>query len=134
MEQLIQLIYVSSAENSFSEQELNDLLKAAREANQKNNITGLLLHKDGNFMQVIEGEKSAIKQLFTNIFRDERHARVTLVLKEDIEQREFADWSMGFKNVSTDEVEGFSDFLSSSTATELMAGKAKAVLLSFKYG
>ncbi len=133
MEQLIQLIYVSSTENKFNEQQLNDLLTVAREANKKNNITGLLLYKDGDFMQVIEGEKSAIKQLFTNISRDESHTRVTLVLKEDIKQREFADWSMGFKDVSTGEPDGFSDFLSSSTSMKLMPGKAKAVLLSFKY-
>lgn len=133
MEKLTQLIYVSSAKEEFSEQALNDLLVVARDANKKNNITGLLLYKDGDFMQVIEGEKSAIKQLFTNISRDERHSRVTLVLKEDIEQREFADWSMGFKNLTSVNVEGFSDYLTSSTTTKLSPGKAKAVLLSFKY-
>ena len=77
MEQLTQLIYVSSAKKLLCEEELNDMLTQARKANKKHHITGLLLYQDGNFMQVIEGEAGKIEQLFTNISEDYRHSAIT---------------------------------------------------------
>ncbi len=47
MDKLTQLIYVSSAVELFTDQQLNDLLILARDANKKHHITGLLLYKDG---------------------------------------------------------------------------------------
>jgi len=133
MAQLTQLIYVSSAVTLFSEQTLNEMLILARNANRRHQITGLLLYKDGNFMQVIEGNKNDIEQLYNNICRDRRHTGIILLVKEAIEQREFFDWSMGFKNLSSSEVDGFSNFLSTTATDKLLPGNAKTVLLSFKH-
>tara|TARA_R110002094_G_scaffold218494_1_gene190090 strand:+ start:185 stop:589 length:405 start_codon:yes stop_codon:yes gene_type:complete len=132
MTQLTQLIYVSSAKELLGEQELNNMLALARKANKSHQITGLLLYKEGNFMQVIEGNKNDIEQLFANITKDDRHTGIILLLKETITQREFPNWSMAFKKLSPTAPEGFSDFLSSTANDTLIPGNAKAVLLSFK--
>ncbi|WP_077285745.1 BLUF domain-containing protein [Cognaticolwellia aestuarii] len=132
MEQLTQLIYVSSAKKLLCEEELNDMLTQARKANKKHHITGLLLYQDGNFMQVIEGEAEKIEQLFTNISEDYRHSGIILLLKQAITRREFPDWSMAFKKLSPTTPTGFSDFLSSKRNNGLQPGNAKIVLLSFK--
>ncbi|MGJ8652290.1 MAG: BLUF domain-containing protein [Opitutaceae bacterium] len=132
MEQLIHLIYVSSAKKPFTEQELKDLLLVARKANKEHEITGLLLYKDGNFMQVIEGERADIEQLTHNIEHDQTHTGMIVLLKESIQQRDFSDWTMGFQNLSSEKIEGFSDFLSTSTEDSLLPGKAKKLLMSFK--
>ena len=132
MKQLTQLIYVSSAKKLLCETELNDMLALARQANSKHHITGLLLYKEGNFMQVIEGESKKIEQLFVNITNDVRHTGIILLAKEAITQREFPNWSMAFKKLSQTTPIGFSNFFSSSATNTIQPGNAKAVLLSFK--
>ena len=132
MDQLIQLIYVSSAVELFTQQQLNNLLTLARDENKKHEITGLLLYKDGDFMQVIEGKETDIDQLFDNLIRDKTHSGVIRLLKEPIEQRNFSNWSMGFKNLSLEYIDGFTNFLSATPEDTLLPGKAKVMLLSFK--
>ena len=53
---MICLIYASSATKAMSQDELKALLAKARTNNQRDNITGMLLYNDGNFLQVLEGE------------------------------------------------------------------------------
>ena len=55
------------------------------------------------FFQYIEGEKSAIEQLFGNIQRDGRNRDVTLKSKGVIEQRLFQDWQMLMVNINNPE-------------------------------
>ena len=51
------LIYVSSAIKLMHDDELLLLLEKARENNSRLGITGMLLYKEGNFMQMLEGGK-----------------------------------------------------------------------------
>ena len=60
----------------------------------------MLLYKDGNFMQALEGPDDAVRALFATIRSDERHRGVILLLEQQIEQRSFSDWTMGFQNLS----------------------------------
>jgi hypothetical protein len=53
---MIYLVYVSSAVKPFLSSELVDLLSKSHVYNTEVGITGMLLYKDGNFMQTIEGE------------------------------------------------------------------------------
>ena len=53
-----QLVYVSAATHAFTKSELLELLNKARANNQRLGITGLLLFKDGDFIQLLEGDKS----------------------------------------------------------------------------
>ncbi|MBP6341750.1 MAG: BLUF domain-containing protein [Moraxella sp.] len=55
------------------------------------------------FFQYIEGEKSAIEQLFGNIQHDGRNRDVTLKSKGVIEQRLFQDWQMLMVNINNPE-------------------------------
>jgi hypothetical protein len=48
---MFSLTYVSSAVHPFSPRELRDLLEECNDNNRARGITGLLLCKDGNFMQ-----------------------------------------------------------------------------------
>jgi hypothetical protein len=54
------LVYVSAAVTWFSEAELRALLTGARFRNENADITGMLLYKDGNFMQALEGSEAAV--------------------------------------------------------------------------
>jgi hypothetical protein len=96
------IIYLSSGIKIFSDEEINDLLKVSRNNNEKNGITGLLLYSDGNFMQILEGEKEAIENTYKKIANDIRHRNIILVVNEPIKKRNFKDWKMGFSIVDND--------------------------------
>ena len=70
---MFQLIYASHAKHAFDETELVSLLKASRTKNLKLNITGMLLYKDGIFMQLLEGDETEVRKLFSTIKHDNRH-------------------------------------------------------------
>lgn len=61
----------------FSEGEPVSLLQQSRENNLRLGITGLLLYKDLDFTQVIEGEDSTVQKLSSRIERDPRHRAYT---------------------------------------------------------
>ncbi|MCR9278019.1 MAG: BLUF domain-containing protein [Pseudomonadaceae bacterium] len=96
---LTRVIYLSSATTPFSKQDLRDLLELCRTRNAPKNITGLLLYRDGNFMQIIEGPENEVSALYQRIEVDRRHSTVIRVIKEDISERYFENWSMGFKDL-----------------------------------
>ncbi len=93
---MYRIIYLSSAVKEFSEEEISLLLIHSRKHNAEHHITGVLLYIEGDFLQVIEGEKIIIKQLFEKIKVDPRHKGVICVFDGAIKERNFKDWSMGF--------------------------------------
>jgi hypothetical protein len=132
------LIYVSSAVRLLSEQALSELLEKSRKHNAALGITGLLLYKDGNFMQMIEGPKEAVLELLGRIEKDQRHRGVIVLFSEDQPKREFEDWSMGFKRLELDtplEVPGYSNFMDLPLTSEEFVrnpSKTMSMLLHFK--
>ena len=111
---LMTLIYVSSATRSFSRADIKDILQHSRQANAEKDITGLLLFKDGNFMQVLEGDAATVDELQEKITQDPRHHDIITLLRKPIAQRSFADWKMGFKDLNdltSAEKAGHSDYL-----------------------
>jgi hypothetical protein len=90
----IQLMYHSHAAEEFSTDDLLKLLFDARIYNHSHQISGLLLHSKGEFLQVLEGEPEYVDELFEKISRDHRHERVTLFQRKEITQREFAQWGL----------------------------------------
>jgi hypothetical protein len=131
-------IYASAAVRLFSTSELTALLEKSRRNNTSLGLSGMLLYKDGNFMQVLEGEESAVRQLMTKIKGDPRHKGVIELLQGESEERQFPDWSMGFRDLSTTAVhgtEGYSEFLNTQlTGAEFLTEptRAQRLLLTFK--
>lgn len=60
---MFRLIYVSSATAPFTEQQLEELLQESRRNNLSADITGMLLYREGKFMQTLEGPEVAVKKL-----------------------------------------------------------------------
>ena len=61
---MLSIVYVSSATRLFAAEDLVALLQAARDYNARIGITGMLLYKAGNFLQVIEGDAAAVNALY----------------------------------------------------------------------
>ena len=111
---MFSLVYVSSATRPFSTPEMIELLEKSRRNNAKLGVTGMLLYKDGNIMQVLEGEESVVRGLAARIGRDPRHRGVMELVQGPQEGRHFADWSMGFRDLRSAEAAacpGYSPFL-----------------------
>lgn len=109
---LHQLIYVSAAQISFTEDELIELLQQCRDKNSDHNISGMLLYAKGNFMQVLEGDKTALEETYDRIAQDNRHHNLVLIEFEPIAERAFAEWSMAFHHFHQNQLPvGYSDFL-----------------------
>ncbi|MAT99488.1 MAG: hypothetical protein CL608_20290 [Anaerolineaceae bacterium] len=135
---MLSIVYASSAVRLFTRSELVDLLEVSHTANNTHGITGMLLYRGGNFIQVIEGENEEVLQLYENIKADPRHKDVTLLTQDPITTRQFPDWSMGFRNLdkmTEEELAGYSDFLDNDFSPAFFKDKptrAYILLLSFK--
>lgn len=105
MGQIHYLTYVSrmTLKAGVTPRTLSDIMTVAQRENLAHQITGFLCFGNGYFFQYIEGEKSAIEQLFGNIQRDGRNRDVTLKSKGVIEQRLFQDWQMLMVNINNPE-------------------------------
>lgn len=138
-QQLFSTVYVSSASGGgLSDADLADILRVSRANNQRDGITGMLLYKDGNIMQLLEGPKARIDALLGKIRRDHRHHGVQVLLDDQIAQRQFDQWAMAFRKFETDDpqdLEGRSDFLDRAVAEEAFRsnpGRAFKLLLLFR--
>jgi Sensors of blue-light using FAD. len=88
------LIYVGSASKPFSQLELDDLVTKARQNNIRLGITGMLIYKDGNFIQLLEGEEDVVKKLYETIRTDTRLNETTVINESEVAERQFSDWVM----------------------------------------
>jgi len=127
---LISLIYLSAATVPFLKQDLLELLTLSRANNSKLGITGMLLFKDGNFLQTLEGEQKKVL--------DRRHQNLVALWQGPCTERAFPDWSMGFhdlRSADAAQTPGFNSFLDTSLTSVDFAtdpGRAKKLLLLFK--
>ncbi len=92
---LVRLMYASRAVPALAPEELLAILRKCRTDNPSLGVTGVLCHSEGIFLQVLEGGRSAVNQLYNRIARDPRHTQVELLVYEEIAERRFAGWSMG---------------------------------------
>lgn len=115
-----------------------ELLTKSRENNSKAGLTGMLLYKDGNFMQVLEGEEATVRALYEKVHRDPRHRGVITLLQGHVEERQFPDWSMGFQDLNSPEViatSGYNEFLNTPLTDEQFVvdpTRCQRLLLTFK--
>lgn len=108
---LISLVYVSFETHPMTDTDLKDILQVARATNNTLGITGMLLYRDGFFIQALEGDEAQVVPLFEKIATDARHRNVLMVYKNAIVARNFGDWLMGFNKISDDDVRGLAGFI-----------------------
>jgi len=129
---LHQIIYVSSANAELTEGALLEILASSQTRNANRDITGLLLHADGNIIQVMEGPEHEVKPLYDKVATDTRHSGVTLISSRAIHRRDFSDYKMGFKRadvaVFNEQLPGFTDVVEKcAVSEEQLAGLSRLV-------
>jgi hypothetical protein len=99
-EDLTHLIYSSSAAERFDQRALKGMLEICRRNNEPRGITGLLLYRDGQFLQYLEGTRAAVAATYAHIKLDRRHSSARIVRAGALEGRVFPQWLMGYKNLA----------------------------------
>lgn len=93
------IAYFSTATAAMTEDDFAFLEQECAEHDSQVGITGMLLHKNGDFLQVIEGSNSVIRDMYARISADPRHTNIRKISDRTIPNREFDGDTMGFKNL-----------------------------------
>jgi diguanylate cyclase (GGDEF)-like protein len=130
------LIYVSTAVGPMSGDDLIRLLRQARTRNERLQLTGMLLYKNGRFMEVLEGTETNVRKAFADIEQDGRHKNLDVLRSERIALRNFPSWTMSFEEGDASSVPAFSGFLRQHGAPDYFdegSVEAHAMLMAFKH-
>jgi len=92
---LVRCMYASRATAPLSPAQVASILAQSRHNNPPRGITGILCFTDDIFIQVLEGGRDEVCELFATIVRDDRHTGLRILTYEEIPERRFGHWSMG---------------------------------------
>lgn len=132
------LVYVSTATQLLTQDDLDDILATAHRHNGELGVTGALLYIDGNIMQVLEGEEQTVRDLYTRIAVDPRHHGLITIWEGDRPERQFPSWTMAYRNLDLDDdkLSGYSEFLNTRRTDNQDFGPSPSVcqrlLMSFR--
>ena len=88
------LVYMSSPTHEMGEGEAQDLLRRAKINNDRDGITGILIHDRRRYLQYLEGEEARVETTFARIAMDPRHRAIIRLHGGTITRRQFPGWAM----------------------------------------
>ncbi len=91
-----QLIYRSKAQPDITIEQIKEIIDKAISFNNEAGISGCLVHDRGYFLQLLEGEKESVDQLYKKIKKDVRHTKAEILSTGHTKNRLFGSWEMGF--------------------------------------
>lgn len=97
---MLRIAYTSQATFDFTDGDLITLLMNSRANNKRDRLTGILLHSEGQFLQVLEGDEEDVETKFDRISKDPRHRRIAMILREEADTRQFGKWTMGYTSLT----------------------------------
>ncbi|MBP7610259.1 MAG: BLUF domain-containing protein [Steroidobacteraceae bacterium] len=97
---LVRLLYASRAATPLIASVQDSIMEQSRAHNPEMGITGVLCFSDDLFIQVLEGGRDAVCELYNTIVRDDRHQNVRILSFEEIRERRFGSWTMGQVNLA----------------------------------
>ena len=103
------IAYLSDQSHIMKDADLENLLKKSRKKNGLADITGILIHIEGRFLQYIEGPEKKLNDLYALILKDPRHTNLVLIGEGLIEKRGFASWNMAYRKLNKDALNSFTD-------------------------
>jgi hypothetical protein len=96
---LVRCLYASRPASGLRPADLHQILNQSRKNNPPLGITGLLCVSENLFIQVLEGGRDEVCDLYNAIVGDPRHTQARLLMYEEIPHREFGNWTMGQVNI-----------------------------------
>jgi hypothetical protein len=122
------IVYTSTQTRPITDGELAQILAVGREKNTALGVTGILAHKGGNCLGILEGDDEVVQSRFEQVRIDPRHTDVRVLLDEQIQHRSFPDWSMAFQPLDPllQHVPGFSDLFTGGRPLDAAGGLSRA--------
>lgn len=93
---LVNMIYVSRTDPTFNPDDIAQILESSARNNARKGITGILAFNSSVFLQCLEGSRSAVNAAYHAILNDKRHHSPVLLAYDQIHQRRFPQWAMGY--------------------------------------
>lgn len=90
----------------FSFEEVENILRVSQEKNAQAAITGALVYDNFTFLQWLEGDPIAIREVFERLSDDPRHTDIKLIAVRKLSDRLFPDWSMTAAVTNDQELRG----------------------------
>ena len=128
---LISLTYMSRPTAHLDEAALEDLLAYARRRNHASGVSGVLLYSGKSFLQTIEGPAEAIEETYKRIRQDPRHFDISELWREEIDERLFGEWTMGYRSSREDELQGFVPLTAHASGVRGLKGRPGSRCLAF---
>ena len=128
-------IYASSATVRLPQHDILELLKRARLKNQAQGLTGMLLYRDGTYLQYLEGQRADLDRLMKCLREDSRHEAIRILREGTVPGRLFPDWSMAYKNLAglrSSQVPGYSERLQAKYRDERTEDAAQSLIDMFQ--
>jgi len=127
---LVELLYCSiSVAPKMTNVDIDQLLASARRRNLAENVTGMLIYHQGEFVQILEGSKNSVESLYEQfIDADPRHTRINKEQQNPISHRRFNEWSMGFLGAA--EIESLMPSSAIGILMDRLSDEAKSTSLS----
>jgi hypothetical protein len=97
---LVRLLYASRPVVPLKPEIIDGILEQSRWHNVPHGITGMLCFNDDYFIQVLEGSRKNVSEVYNRIAADPRHSEVQILIFEEIPERRFANWTMGQVNLA----------------------------------
>ena len=111
---LVRLLYYSRASREMSLSDLKDILGTARDNNDSIDVCGMLCYDKLYFLQALEGERETVNELYLDIADDPRHDEIVIIDYQEVAERTFPQWQMGYAGSSAQ----FTDLLSELGQTD----------------
>lgn len=92
---MVRCVYASRSAAPLDASTIEDILEKSRSKNPALGITGILCYSGDVFIQVLEGGRDEVCELYNSIARDNRHQNVRILVFEEIGERKFCNWTMG---------------------------------------
>ena len=121
---IFRLCYLSKPAKPFTAEDLEDIESKSITANNKRDVTGLLIVNDDRILQILEGAEDSVRKLYTKIEADSRHTMLKLVSAVEDEVRLLYKWSMvvrGLAGTPTKLLEQFTQVYDELLAAEPQA-------------
>jgi len=97
---MVKVLVYRSKRRTRSLDALAEIGETSRHNNARDGLTGALLHDDGAFLQLIEGEHDPLARCFLRIAQSPQHDGIGIIAFSDRDVRLFAGWSMQVVDVS----------------------------------
>lgn len=101
MDKVFHLVYLSHAKDNITYSDIQEILSSSKKNNTVNEISGVLLFRDGYFLQLLEGKEEAVLETLSRIIKDRRQHHLQTIIEVNSNQRIFQNWTMNFLDGDT---------------------------------